>query len=76
MFNLCLVTYKNIQRGENIQPLRDCCAKQTEMGYILVQINHLSGWMQVPQTSVSPGSLRAENCRLFILHSIFLRDYF
>lgn len=44
MFNLCLVTYKNIQRRDT-QPLRDCSAKQAEMDYTLVPLNDTAGWM-------------------------------
>lgn len=45
MFNLCLVTYKNIQGGESTQPLRDCSAKQAEMGYTSVPLNDTAEWM-------------------------------
>lgn len=77
MFNLYLVAYKNIQRGENIQPLRNSSAKQAEMGYILVQLNHTSEWMGAGVTNQCfTRKFNSENCRLFILGSTFLRDYF
>lgn len=77
MFNLCLVTYKNIQGGETHRPWETALPNRlkwvTPWYHSMIQ---LSGWVQVSQSSALPGSLTAENCSFFILGCIFFRDYF
>lgn len=47
------------------------------MGYILVKLNDTSVWMGAAITNQCfTRKFNAENCRLFILGGIFLRDYF